>query len=1170
MIMPKWTKEQSLAIDDRNNNLLVSAAAGSGKTAVLVERIIKLALNGEADIDKMLIVTFTRAAAAEMRERIMEAFNKEIAISDRDPVIAKKQISLINKSMIMTIHSFCTHILRKYFHKIDLDPNFRVLEMVEADILKQEALDEILEEEYKISENKEFKEGDFLNLIEMFTGDRDDREIEDIIMQVHNFIQSQPYPFEWLKESIEKYRMNEEELKNSAWYKVINKNIVADIEIAYDLISEAYNISNQSEGPYNYIDILEKEKTELKSILNQNEGIDQIINNINEFKFARLPSKKMECSIELKEKAMKLRNDAKDKIKSIIKSYPDIDFKNQAEELNYMYEPMKYLYLIIKRFEDRYRQKKTEKGALDFNDLEHRTLEILEDEDIRDEIRESFSYIFVDEYQDSNIVQETIVNHIKRENNLFLVGDVKQSIYRFRLADPTLFIEKYKRFKEDCQNSKRIDLNKNFRSRKEILDWVNYIFKNIMSEEVGEIEYDKDSYLYNGAEYSDSKYNRKTEINIIDSYSSEEDDEIDSYLNDMKKEEMEARFIANRIKKLKQEETYDSKTGEFRPIRNKDIVILLRTMKNKVDIYESILLESEIPVYADVDKGYFSSIEIKIFLNLLKIIDNIKQDIPLISTMKSFIGGFTLEELIDIRISYKDMHFHQAIYKYIEEKEDELSEKLSKFIEKIDSWKEMSRLYKLDEFIWRVMMQSNYYYYLGTLTNGKQRQANLEILVDKANELEMTSISGLFNFIRFSDRLKDIDSDFGTAKILGENEDVVRIMSVHKSKGLEFPIVICADMNKRFNLYDIRREFLFHKDLGIGIDYIDIENRIKVNTISKKAIKEKINIELLSEEMRVLYVAMTRAKDKLILFGTKNLKGSEEIELAESSNNISFHNIIKARTFLDWILLCIENDNSYRDYELIIRRREDLKEEEKKKETRKEELKKLLKKAKDEELRETKIIDSLEWQYPFIEDTKAQSRFGVTSYIKLLDHGEDINNRVEEINELPNFMKETEEISGAEIGTAIHDIIANMDFRLDHDCDDIVIKIDELLKKEILSKSIANKIDIKPIENFFKSDIYKRIKNSDRIRKEEAFIYKIEDIGSDIYIQGIIDCVFEEDGEMVLLDYKTDRNSNKNYYIDNYKEQIELYTEALEGILKKTVKEKYIYSLYLNELIEIV
>ena len=301
MIMPKWTKEQSLAIDDRNNNLLVSAAAGSGKTAVLVERIIKLALNGEADIDEMLIVTFTRAAAAEMRERIMEGFNKEIAISDKDPIIAKKQISLINKSMIMTIHSFCTHILRKYFHKIDLDPNFRVLEMVEADILKQEALDEILEEAYRESEKRDSEEDEFLNLIEMFTGDRDDREIEDIIMQVHNFIQSQPYPFEWLKESIEKYKMNGEELKNSSWYQVINKNIVADIEIAYDLISEAYTISKKPDGPYNYIDILEKEKMELESILNLNTDISEIIKNIGKFKFARLPGKKMECSAELKE-----------------------------------------------------------------------------------------------------------------------------------------------------------------------------------------------------------------------------------------------------------------------------------------------------------------------------------------------------------------------------------------------------------------------------------------------------------------------------------------------------------------------------------------------------------------------------------------------------------------------------------------------------------------------------------------------------------------------------------------------------------------------------------------------------------------------------------------------------------------------------------------------------
>lgn len=1164
--MPKWTEEQSLAIEDRGKNLLISAAAGSGKTAVLVERIVRLALNGEADIDRMLIVTFTRAAASEMRERIMEAFNREIMSPDGNIELAKRQINLISKSMIMTIHSFCTHILRKYFHRIDLDPNFRVMETVEADILKQESLDEILEEEYKKSEEEGNEE--FIKLIEMFTGDRDDRGIEDIVNQVYNFIQSQPYPYEWLDEQIEKFKMDEYELRDSEWYEVITKNLTADIEIARDLLEEALEISEMENGPFIYTENLQKELEAVEDALASSYDISEMVSKANSVSFGRLSSKKCECSKELRDEAKELRNSAKDKLKDLGKNYPDIDFREQAEELNEMYEPMKYLGTLIEKFEDRYREKKTERGSLDFNDLEHRALEVLEDEDIRQDLREYFTHIFVDEYQDSNIVQETIINRIQRKNNLFLVGDVKQSIYRFRLADPTLFIDKYKKFRTDTEYNRRIDLNKNFRSRREVLEWVNFIFGNIMSEEVGEVEYDDDSKLYTGASYEESEDDRKTEINIIDTAETEEKSEIDDYLNELKKEEIEARFIARRIKELRTEKTYDPKTGEFRQIQNRDIVILLRTMKNKADIYEQVLLESEIPVYTDADKGYFSAVEIKVFLNLLRVIDNRRQDIPLISTMKSFIGGFSLEELTEIRLRKKDSSFYESLLEYAEENDDELSGKVREFLKRIDRWREMSRVYKLDEFIWRVMIESDYYYYIGTLVNGKQRQANLEMLVDKANEIEKTSISGLFNFIRFSDRLRDIDSDFGTAKILGENEDVVRIMSIHKSKGLEFPVVICADLSKMFNRMDLRNPLLFHKDLGIGIDYIDIERRVKINTISKKAIKEQINIELLSEEMRVLYVAMTRAKDKLILFGTADLKDEKNLSLDSTEGNISFHNIIKRNSYMDWIRLAVENDRSYDgNYNIIIKSREDLRDIEIKRDERKSELKEKLKTLEDGEYEDSLCIRRLEWEYPYQEETEAKSRFGATAYLRMINEEEhDIHKDLRELNETPNFMKASEEkVTGAEIGTAVHSIIDSMDFTKKHDAESIRAKAEELREREIITESEIELIDFGSIEKFFESELYDRILNASKIRKEQTFVYKMEDIGSDIYIQGIIDCAFEEDGEIVLLDYKTDRNRNADYFIENYRDQLGLYEEAISNILKKPVKEKIIYSLYNGE-----
>lgn len=1161
--MPKWTKEQKEAIEDRNKNLLVSAAAGSGKTAVLVERIVKLALNG-FDIDRMLIVTFTRAAASEMKERIMEAFNREIISENENLEIAKRQINLINKSMIMTIHSFCTTIIRKYFHKLDIDPNFRVMETIESEIMKQESLDEILEEEYRLVETKE-QENIFINLIEMFTNDRDDKDIENIIREVYNFIQSQPYPYAWLDSQIEKYNINECELENSQWYKILTNNIIAEIKIAKDLLNEALEISLKEDGPYIYLELFKEENEYLEKLLSK-ENIMDIIEKVNLLKFKSLPRKKIECDENLRNKAKELRTEAKKRINSIKVEYSNTNFKSQSRQLSQMYEPLKHLSKIIKKFEENYSYKKSEKGVLDFNDLEHKALNILEDQAVQDEIKKKFEHIFIDEYQDSNIVQETIINRIKRKDNIFLVGDVKQSIYRFRLADPTLFLEKYKRFKLEKDINKRIDLNKNFRSREEILGFVNYIFENIMSEQIGEMEYDEYAKLYPGAEYRNSEYDRRTEVNIIDLEGL--DNDIDEYLNELKKEEIEAKFIANRIKELKKEKTYDVKTSNFRKIQNKDIVILLRTMKNKAEIFEQILIEEDIPVYTDSDKGYFSSIEIKVFLNLLRIIDNIIQDIPLISTMKSFIGSFTLEELTEIRLQNRECSYYEAIIQYLEENEDDLSKKISGFLKKIEKWRKMSRNYKLDEFIWKVMIESNYYYYVGTLVNGKQRQANLELLVDRANELESTSISGLFNFIRFSDRLRDVNSDFGTAKILGENEDVVRIMSIHKSKGLEFPIVICADLNKRFNEMDTRKQLLFHKDLGIGIDFIDLENRVKINTIPKKAIKEKIYVEMLSEEMRILYVAMTRAKDKLILFG--NSKLNDGLELKDNKKAISFHNIIKANSFMDWIKLVVENSRSFDDkFKLNIKNKSDLKNIEVKKEKRKEKLIKKLNELKNYEYSEN--IERLEWKYPNIEETIAKSRFGAIEYLSMINKGlNSSKEKITQLDDLPNFIdQEKNLITGAQLGTAVHSVIDSLEFNKKYTNLEIKNKAKELIANEIISEEEFKRINFKKIESFFNSVIYNRILNSENVRKEQPFVYKMEDLNSDIYIQGIIDCMFEENGKIILLDYKTDRETDENYFIKKYKDQLDLYEQAMKDIMDKEIKEKIIYSIQLEKSIKV-
>ncbi len=1226
--MPKWTDEQQEAIENRGQNLLISAAAGSGKTAVLVERIVNLAINGEADIDKMMIVTFTRAAAGEMRERILEAFNNKIAEPNSNSEIIKRQINLIGKSMIATIHSFCTSILRNYFYEVELDPNFRVLETMEAGIMKQEALEEVLEEEY------EKQSEDFIKLIEMFTGDRDDSEIENIIMRTHSFIQSQPEPYKWLSKKVEKFNMTESELENSDWYNIVMESMKMKIENAADMLKSAMKVAEMLDGPEPYLDNLIPEYEAVENVLEifseiENSDIDRLDNagDINSFsdkkfsqqsvinaldfiEFKRLKTaKKTDYSEDLIELSKGYRDSAKKEIEDLKKNIEDIDIQNQTEILNRMYGPMKYLSEIIEKFDNRYSEKKAERGSLDFNDLEHKTLKILENEDIQESLRERFDYIFVDEYQDSNIVQETIVNRIKREDNLFLVGDVKQSIYRFRLADPTLFVDKYKRFskdsdreklyyqnstsessdeRENCLNSlnKRIDLAKNFRSRADVLEWTNFIFKNIMSEKLGEIEYDESAYLYTGADY-ENEYDTRTEVNIVES---DEIEDADDYINELRKEEVEAKLIAEKIKELKKLKTYDAKKREYRNVENKDIVILMRSIKNRADKYEEILLNEDIPVYTDADKGYFTAVEVKVFLNLLNIIDNKRQDIPLISTMKSFVGGFSLEELSDIRLFSKEGYFYDAVFKYIEENEDELSLKLKEFLDRISNWKKMSRFYKLDEFIWKVMIESDYYYYVGSLNNGKQRQANLELLVDKANEIEKTSVSGLFNFLRFSDRIKDIDSDMGAAKILGENENVVRIMSIHKSKGLEFPFVICAGLGNLFNTRDTRSNLLFHKDLGVGIDYVDIEERYKMSTISKRAIIEKIRIETLSEEMRILYVAMTRAKDKLILFGTvkdaskiidtdrfMSQENSQDIsqdnspeisngKVSRKESSIPLSKLLSARSFIDWIAMSIESDTSYKNYIVNIRGREDVSIAEKAKDIRKENLKKIIEESKTSDVKESIYIDRLNWKYPFADETEMQSRFGVTAFLA----NEDNKSRIEETVELPKFMEEDREPTAAEIGTSVHAILENLSFRKDWTKEELILEAEKLVARELITEYEFERINFDSIISFFESELYDRIKNSDNIRKEQSFVYKISDIGGDIYLQGTIDCSFEEDGELVLLDYKTDRSTSDRYFNEMYSEQLKLYEEAMEDITKKKVKEKYIYALFTGKLIKVV
>ena len=1200
--MPRWTESQQQAIDARGSNLLVSAAAGSGKTAVLVERIIELIVKDKIDIDKLLIVTFTNAAAGEMRERILQAIIDELEKEGSDKAELRRQMTLLNKASITTLHSFCINVIRKNFHVIGIDPTFRIADMTEGKILIQESLEEILEEEYEKAYDG------FITLIESFSENKSDKKIEDLILSIYYFIQSQPYPYEWLKKSADMFDMDISDIEDNIWVKTIVSEIDVKLIGAENIINEAILVCKEDGGPEPYLEALHGDLENIDLLRLKIE--DYIVGNLGatdlKVQHPKLKSinKKMKEELFLDDALQKAVKDLRDEAKKIVDSLTkdgvlDRDMESYVSDIKDFHPVMDYLYKVVKLFGDRFSEKKLEKGILDFNDLEHFTLRALESEDVREELRDTYEYIFIDEYQDSNIVQETIIEKIKRDDNLFLVGDVKQSIYRFRLADPSLFIDKYLSFDRD-ENSKnrRIDLSKNFRSRKEILDGVNFIFKNIMTESLGEIDYTEDAYLYDGAKYEESLDSR-VELNIIEKsdnnleYDDEESD-IDYNLSDLSDAEVEANMVADKIKKLIEGTTYDAKRGEFRDIKYSDIVILFRAAKNWANVFEEVFTKENIPVYVDDNSGYFDVLEVKTFLNLLSIIDNKRQDLPLLSIMRSPIGGFSTEDLIKIRVNYKQQNtsYYDALEFYIRDNEDELSERLKSFTQKLDTWNDESLYIKLDEFMWKIMIDTGYYYYVGAMTGGHQRQANLRILVDRANQFEQASINGLFNFIRFADKLQSARGDMGTAKVLGENEDVVRIMTIHKSKGLEFPVVICAGLGKQFNLQDVKGDMLLHKDLGLGPRYVDVDNRICRDTLPKIAIKSRKKTENLSEEMRVLYVALTRAKDKLILVGSVR----DIVKRANKwAKKPSVYNLLTSMSYMDWICISLwehEDGHPLRDL-LDIDLVESLQNDESKwninildkmdifkdrvlEEEYKSEFKEKLVNFKREHPSDfVKDIERrFDWSYPFEESIKIPSKLAVSDIKKANSSEiESANYHIPVLVKTPRFLEGVKAYTSAEKGTIMHFVMQHLKFSHNLDLQDIESQIEAMVFKELLTDEEAKLVDRTKILKFFESNIGQRMLGNKLVFREVPFVYKkkassvIQDLDTNesIYIQGIVDCYFIENGEIVLVDYKTDYVvDNVDVLVERYTPQLSMYKEAIENITKKKVKETYIYSFNLN------
>ena len=823
-----WTKEQQDAIYEKGSNILVAAAAGSGKTAVLVERIINKIIKDKIDIDKLLVVTFTNAAASEMRERVLDAIYKKLEDNPDDDNL-QRQITLLNKASICTIDSFCLEVVRNNFYELDnISPNFRIADTAEIELLKQEVIEDIFEAKYE-EENE-----DFTKLINTYTSYRDDTPLKELILKIYSYIQSNPFPEKWLHEKIEMFNLKDElgiDFANTPWGEELLK------EINDELIDSLTSLETVSNSLYcepeleKFWQTIRNDIDMLQTLKNNLETWDKAYEINQNLKFVTWPRQKVDS--EIKDNAKIERDEVKKKLSKVLDKILICDSKQANEDIYDMYKILSKLEKIILEFGKEFLKRKRDKNIVDFNDIEHLALNILLKEEngkiipteVAKRYQEKFVEIAIDEYQDSNLVQEYILNSVSNGNNVFMVGDVKQSIYKFRQAMPELFLDKYQTYQNKeyrkQEDNLKIQLFKNFRSREKILKFTNIIFQDIMSSILGDIEYNEEEYLNLGADYLEINQDLKTEIDVIN-IAEEQDSEVKEKQEDEEQErfedvELEAKFVANKIKKLIDEkfQVWDRKKNTYRDIEYKDIVVLLRSTSNLAPLYEQEILSQDLLVFSDSSQEYLDSIEIQTTMSLLKIIDNPIQDIPLVTVLRSFIGKFSDDELVQIRLSDKFDDFYTCMKKASIDVGKELKEKIENFLGKLESWRKEQEYLALDELIWKIYMDTGFYNYVGLMPNGNLRQANLKMLFQKAKKYENANFKGLYNFINFIDKLKLSSGDLGSAKLIGENDNVIRIMSIHKSKGLEFPVVFLSSTGKQFNLMDLNQNLLLHQDMGI-------------------------------------------------------------------------------------------------------------------------------------------------------------------------------------------------------------------------------------------------------------------------------------------------------------------------------------------------------------------
>lgn len=1239
-----WTDEQKTAVDLRGKDLLVSAAAGSGKTAVLVERIIGLITDEKepVGIDRLLVMTFTKAAAGEMRERISEALKERLRREPENRYL-KMQYAMLPRAKIATIDSICSNLIKQNYQSLDLDPSFRVAEEGELRMIKNDIIRELLEEKYA-GEDKAFS-----GLEESISGGGSDTRLYDMILKTYDFIRS--YPFENVffdKIYIETEKIMENKPEELPWMKYIMKDISETLDEYAELLSAAEVMCKDPTGPEKYLEAIDEAgEILLRLRLCVGEGYEKLREEalISAQSFSRLKIiRKDSCDEELKEAVKSIRNDFKDAVKEIAEEYLALPYDVLCMSQRGSARIISSLVELVREFSKRFAEVKNDKNIVDFSDLEHMALRLLwryddngelRTTELADRLSEEFYEILIDEYQDSNYVQEYLLKALSAERfgrpDVFVVGDVKQSIYRFRLAKPEIFTGKYyesldyRKASGNPEETKiKVELNRNFRSKREVLSSVNSLFSRIMRKSLGGVEYDEAAVLRPGAQYPEelneenlrNGFSPLTELLLVTGDKEPEDESV----GDIGMREAEERLVADKIRQLmslndrdKAFKVRDKKTGDLRPLEYRDIVILMRSPASCAKEMVNSLSLSGIPAYAETVTGYFSSIEVEVMLSMLEITDNPIQDIPLAAVMKSPIGGFSDEELALIRGSFmrseSSLSGDQSLYAALCYAAGEASSckeaDLKECFEKAEGFKRMlsyfraySMYHTVSELISEIYERTGYYACASAMPLGNIRRANLNMLLNRAEGYGATSFKGLFNFVRYIEELKKYDSDYGEASIYSEEDDIVRITSIHKSKGLEYPVVILTGLDRRFNRSDSREKVVFDSDLGIGMDYTDTNERIRYPSLQKRAIKRKQLIEGLGEELRVLYVAMTRAKEKLIMTAAikdaeKKLLNSRPAVTSDGGEKLLRSELIKSGSFLDIILKGYYENAS--DIMIKVITSSELLSGEIFETAKRGDIFFKYENINREEVFDIKLrkelMKNLSFRYGYKEETELYPKRSVS---EIKHEAMENVTEAEPESELNFGFGEQEDIlygrrkeanEGALRGTAYHRVFELLDFKVSPDEENTEAQLEAMRASGRLSEEEFKYIDCKVVLALCLSrtgEIMREAALRGMLFRERHFM-----VGRPAYeltagsssnemqlLQGIIDAYIENEDSIVLIDYKTDkirgkREEGAQELKRKYEVQLELYAKALEQLTGKPVTEMIIYSTELSESISL-